>query len=163
MPQNCLQQWHILRGCQVFCVSFEKIFWGGKPPHSYAEILSGVNSLKRSLKVLPSHRSILVLLVKQQSVAHMLRWAGQPLHPDQLRPASWNDGLYFPIFHEGTFSESSILVFANPFLDFFIHIQLISDKCPVALQIPAHLTTHSAKSWSVFPDVTERVSASADQ
>ena len=31
------------------------------------------------------------------------------------------------------------------------------------LQIPAHLTTHSAKSWSVFPDVTERVSASADQ
>lgn len=31
------------------------------------------------------------------------------------------------------------------------------------VQIPAHLTTHSAKSWSVFPDVTERVSASADQ
>ena len=31
------------------------------------------------------------------------------------------------------------------------------------LQIPAHLTTHSAKNWSVFPDVTERVSASADQ
>ena len=31
------------------------------------------------------------------------------------------------------------------------------------MQIPAHLTTHSAKSWSVFPDVTERVSASADQ
>lgn len=57
--------------CQVFCVSFEKIFWGGKPPHSYAELLSGVNSLKRSLKVLPSHRSILVLLDKQQSGAHM--------------------------------------------------------------------------------------------
>ena len=31
------------------------------------------------------------------------------------------------------------------------------------LQIPAHLTTHSAKSRSVFPDITERVSASADQ
>ena len=21
--------------CQVFCVSFEKIFWGGEPPHFY--------------------------------------------------------------------------------------------------------------------------------
>ena len=31
------------------------------------------------------------------------------------------------------------------------------------VQIPAHLTTHSAKNWSVFPDVTERISASADQ
>ena len=31
------------------------------------------------------------------------------------------------------------------------------------VQIPAHLTTHSAKSRSVFPDITERVSASADQ
>ena len=31
------------------------------------------------------------------------------------------------------------------------------------MQIPAHLTTHSAKNWSDFPDVTERVSASADQ
>ena len=31
------------------------------------------------------------------------------------------------------------------------------------MQIPAHLTTHSAKSRSVFPDITERVSASADQ
>ena len=31
------------------------------------------------------------------------------------------------------------------------------------LQIPAHLSTHSAKSRSVFPDITERVSASADQ
>ena len=31
------------------------------------------------------------------------------------------------------------------------------------LQITAHLTTHSAKSRSVFPDITERVSASADQ
>ena len=31
------------------------------------------------------------------------------------------------------------------------------------LQIPAHLTTHSAKNWSVFPDVAERISASADQ
>lgn len=32
-----------------------------------------------------------------------------------------------------------------------------------SVQIPAHLTTHSAKSRSVFPDITERVSASADQ
>ena len=23
------------RVCQVFCVSFEKIFWGGEPPHFY--------------------------------------------------------------------------------------------------------------------------------
>ena len=33
----------------------------------------------------------------------------------------------------------------------------------LGMQIPAHLTTHSAKSRSVFPDITERVSASADQ
>lgn len=33
----------------------------------------------------------------------------------------------------------------------------------IRMQIPAHLTTHSAKSRSVFPDITERVSASADQ
>ena len=26
--------------CQVFCVSFEKIFWGGNPPRSYTWILS---------------------------------------------------------------------------------------------------------------------------
>lgn len=32
-----------------------------------------------------------------------------------------------------------------------------------SMQIPAHLTTHSAKSRSVFLDITERVSASADQ
>ena len=32
--------------CQVFCVSFEKIFWGGNPPRSYTWILSRVNSLK---------------------------------------------------------------------------------------------------------------------
>ena len=32
-----------------------------------------------------------------------------------------------------------------------------------AVQIPAHLTTHSAKNCSAFPDVTERISASADQ
>ena len=31
------------------------------------------------------------------------------------------------------------------------------------LQIPAHPTTHSAKNWSAFPDVTEHISASADQ
>ena len=37
------------------------------------------------------------------------------------------------------------------------------DVTETGMQIPAHLTTHSAKSWSVFPDVTERVSASADQ
>ena len=51
------------------------------------------------------------------------------------------------------------------------HVYLLPDMHPVneifygmiSLQIPAHLTTHSAKSWSVFPDVTERVSASADQ
>ena len=34
------------RVCQVFCVSFEKIFWGGNPPRSYTWILSRVNSLK---------------------------------------------------------------------------------------------------------------------
>ena len=32
-----------------------------------------------------------------------------------------------------------------------------------SVQIPAHLTTHSAKNWSAFPDVTEHLSASADQ
>ena len=37
------------------------------------------------------------------------------------------------------------------------------EKYWIELQIPAHLTTHSAKSRSVFPDITERVSASADQ
>lgn len=31
------------------------------------------------------------------------------------------------------------------------------------MQIPAHPTTHSAKNWSAFPDVTEHISASADQ
>ena len=31
------------------------------------------------------------------------------------------------------------------------------------LQILAHPTTHSAKNWSAFPDVTEHISASADQ
>ena len=36
-------------------------------------------------------------------------------------------------------------------------------KTVEGMQIPAHLTTHSAKNWSDFPDVTERVSASADQ
>ena len=40
--------------------------------------------------------------------------------------------------------------------DFFLHFI-------VKLQIPAQLTTHSAKNWSAFPDVTERISASADQ
>ena len=25
----------LIRVCQVFCVSFEKIFWGGEPPHFY--------------------------------------------------------------------------------------------------------------------------------
>ena len=42
----------------------------------------------------------------------------------------------------------------------------VNDKfayCPQCVQIPAHLTTHSAKSRSVFLDITERVSASADQ
>ena len=40
---------------------------------------------------------------------------------------------------------------------------LILVKFEKDMQIPAHLTTHSAKSRSVFPDITERVSASADQ
>lgn len=35
--------------CQVFCVSFNKIFWGGSPPHSYIAKLLKINSLKRSL------------------------------------------------------------------------------------------------------------------
>ena len=38
-----------------------------------------------------------------------------------------------------------------------------SDKHLRRVQIPAHLTMHSAMNWSGFPDVTERVSASADQ
>uniref|UniRef100_UPI0011DE043F hypothetical protein n=1 Tax=Hungatella hathewayi TaxID=154046 RepID=UPI0011DE043F len=25
----------VIRVCQVFCVSFKKIFWGGEPPHLY--------------------------------------------------------------------------------------------------------------------------------
>ena len=37
------------RVCQVFCVSFNKIFWGGSPPHSYIAKLLKINSLKRSL------------------------------------------------------------------------------------------------------------------
>ena len=41
--------------------------------------------------------------------------------------------------------------------------QDVYHRALVYLQIPAHLTTHSAKSRSVFPDITERVSASADQ
>lgn len=40
-----------------------------------------------------------------------------------------------------------------------VNIYQLADQ----MQIPAHLTTHSAKSRSVFPDITERVSASADQ
>ena len=35
--------------CQVFCVSFKKIFWGGSPPHSYIAKLLKINSLKHSL------------------------------------------------------------------------------------------------------------------
>ena len=41
--------------------------------------------------------------------------------------------------------------------------KMIVDTDNIALQIPAHLTMHSAMNWSGFPDVTERVSASADQ
>ena len=37
------------RVCQVFCVSFKKIFWGGSPPHSYIAKLLKINSLKHSL------------------------------------------------------------------------------------------------------------------
>lgn len=47
-------------------------------------------------------------------------------------------------------------------LDFSGLLANCSDKGRT-VQIPAHLTTHSAKSRSVFPDITERVSASADQ
>lgn len=39
----------IYRVCQVFCVSFKKIFWGGSPPHSYIAKLLKINSLKHSL------------------------------------------------------------------------------------------------------------------
>lgn len=43
------------------------------------------------------------------------------------------------------------------------YITITPYEADIELQIPAHLTTHSAKSRSVFPDITERVSASADQ
>ena len=33
-------------GCQVFCVSFKKIFWGGEPPHLYHPTLLNDTLLK---------------------------------------------------------------------------------------------------------------------
>ena len=32
--------------CQVFCVSFKKIFWGGEPPHLYHPTLLNDTLLK---------------------------------------------------------------------------------------------------------------------
>ena len=34
------------RVCQVFCVSFKKIFWGGEPPHLYHPTLLNDTLLK---------------------------------------------------------------------------------------------------------------------
>ena len=36
----------ISRVCQVFCVSFKKIFWGGEPPHLYHPTLLNDTLLK---------------------------------------------------------------------------------------------------------------------
>lgn len=46
---NAIRQHLVSWVCQVFCVSFNKIFWGGSPPHSYIAKLLKINSLKRSL------------------------------------------------------------------------------------------------------------------
>lgn len=35
-----------IRVCQVFCVSFKKIFWGGEPPHLYHPTLLNDTLLK---------------------------------------------------------------------------------------------------------------------
>lgn len=35
-----------MRVCQVFCVSFKKIFWGGEPPHLYHPTLLNDTLLK---------------------------------------------------------------------------------------------------------------------
>ena len=35
-----------VRVCQVFCVSFKKIFWGGEPPHLYHPTLLNDTLLK---------------------------------------------------------------------------------------------------------------------
>lgn len=37
---------HNSRVCQVFCVSFKKIFWGGEPPHLYHPTLLNDTLLK---------------------------------------------------------------------------------------------------------------------
>lgn len=38
---------HLIHGvCQVFCVSFKKIFWGGEPPHLYHPTLLNDTLLK---------------------------------------------------------------------------------------------------------------------
>ena len=36
----------LYRVCQVFCVSFKKIFWGGEPPHLYHPTLLNDTLLK---------------------------------------------------------------------------------------------------------------------
>ena len=63
--------------------------------------------------------------------------------------------LTIPVFTESCFIQGKSII--NTLLDRF------ADLIDEIMQIPAHLTTHSAKSRSVFPDITERVSASADQ
>lgn len=55
--------------------------------------------------------------------------------------------------------------------DIFVRCSTIADSLTKAgykqvmqvLQIPLHRITDSASNGSVFPDVTERISASADQ
>lgn len=37
---------NLFRVCQVFCVSFKKIFWGGEPPHLYHPTLLNDTLLK---------------------------------------------------------------------------------------------------------------------
>ena len=40
-------KWYLfLWVCQVFCVSFKKIFWGGEPPHLYHPTLLNDTLLK---------------------------------------------------------------------------------------------------------------------
>ena len=75
----------------------------------------------------------------------------------------WITSSIFCFFRNSCFSWTVVVCSVSRFsIRFWIFSELGILVTP-RLQIPAHLTTHSAKSWSVFPDVTERVSASADQ
>jgi len=43
---HILVRWCNTGVCQVFCVSFKKIFWGGEPPHLYHPTLLNDTLLK---------------------------------------------------------------------------------------------------------------------